>query len=61
MEGIETHTRVRVVAATLTQVKKQAHKHNIVSSQLNKCSNLKHNESNACLRSLDVLEYSMEA
>jgi hypothetical protein len=54
-EGIETHTRARVIAATPTQVKKRAHKHNAASSQLNKCSNIKHNDPDACLRSLGVL------
>jgi hypothetical protein len=38
-EGIETHARARVKAATHTQVKKRAHKHSATSSQLNKCSN----------------------
>jgi hypothetical protein len=58
-EGIETHARARVTAATRTQVKKRAHKHNAASSQLNKCSNLKHNDSDACLWSLGVLGCSM--
>jgi hypothetical protein len=60
-EGIETHGRARVTAATRTQVKKRAHKHNGASSQLNKCSNLKHNDLDVCLRSLGVLGCSMEA
>jgi hypothetical protein len=60
-EGIETHARARVTTVTRTQVKKRAHKHSAASSQLNKCSNLKHIDSDACLRSLDVLECSMEA
>ena len=60
-EGIETHTRTRVAATTRTQVKKRAHKNSAVSSQLNKCSNIKHNDSDACLRSLDILGCSMEA
>jgi hypothetical protein len=30
-EGIETHARARVTAATHTQVKKRAHKHNAAS------------------------------
>jgi hypothetical protein len=59
-ERIETHARARVTAATRTQVKKQAHKHSATSSQLNKCSNLKHNDLDACLRNLGVLECSME-
>jgi hypothetical protein len=60
-EGIETHARARVTAATRTQVKKRAHKHSATSSQLNQCSNLKHNDSDACLRSLGILGCSMEA
>jgi hypothetical protein len=60
-EGIETHTSTRVAATPRTQVKKRADKHSAASSQLNKCSNLKHNESDACLRSLGVLGCSMEA
>jgi hypothetical protein len=58
-EGIETHARARVVATTRTQVKERAHKHNTASSQLNKCSNLNHNDLNACLRSLGILGCSM--
>jgi hypothetical protein len=60
-EGIETHVRARVTAATHTQVKKQAHKDSAASSQLNKCSNLKHNDLDAFLQSLGVLGCSMEA
>jgi hypothetical protein len=60
-DGIETHTRARVAATTRTQVKKQAHKHSAASSQLNKCSNLEHDDPDACLRSLGVLGCSMEA
>jgi hypothetical protein len=60
-EGIETHVRARVAATTHTQVKKRAHKHSAASSQLNKCSNLKHNDPDACLRSLGVLRCSMKA
>jgi hypothetical protein len=60
-EGIETHARARVAAATRTQVKKRAHKHSAASSQLNKCSNLKHNDPDGCLRSLGVLGCSMDA
>jgi hypothetical protein len=60
-ERIETHARARVVATTRTQVKKRAHKHSVANSQLNKCSNLKHNDSDACLRSIGVLGCSMEA
>jgi hypothetical protein len=59
-EGIETHARARVVATLRTQVKNQVHKHSAASSQLNKCSNLKHNESDACLQSLGILGCSME-
>jgi hypothetical protein len=59
--GKETHARARVTATTRTQVKKRAHKHNAASLQLNKCSNLNHNDSDACLRSLGVLGCSMEA
>jgi hypothetical protein len=54
-EGIETHARGRVTTATRTQVKKRAQKHSASSSQLNKCSNLKHNDPDACLQSLGVL------
>jgi hypothetical protein len=60
-EGIETHARARVAAATRTQVKKRALKHSAASSQLNKCSNLKHNDPDGCLRSLGVLGCSMDA
>jgi hypothetical protein len=60
-EGIETHARARVTTATRTQVKKRAHKHIATSSQLNKCSNIKHNDPDACLRILGVLGCSMEA
>jgi hypothetical protein len=60
-EGIEKHARARVAATTCTQVKKRAHKHSATSSQHNKCSNLKHNESDACLQRLGVLGCSMEA
>jgi hypothetical protein len=60
-KGIETHARARVTAATRTQVKKQAHKYSAASLQLNKCSNLKHNDPDACLRSLGVLGCLMEA
>jgi hypothetical protein len=60
-EGIETHVRARVAAMTRTQVKKRARKHNAASSQLNKCSNLNHNDPDACLRSLGVLGCSIEA
>jgi hypothetical protein len=60
-EGIETHTRARVTAMTHTQVKKRAHKHSATSSQLNKCSNLNHNDPDAWLQSLGILGCSMEA
>jgi hypothetical protein len=60
-EGKETHARARVTTATRTEVKKQAHKHSAASSQLNKCSNLKHNDPYACLQSISVLGCSMEA
>jgi hypothetical protein len=60
-EGIETHASTRVVATQRTQVKKRAHNHGEARSQLNKCSNLKHNDLNACLWSLGVLGCSMEA
>jgi hypothetical protein len=60
-EAIETHASARVAATQRTQVKKQAHKHSVASSQLNKCSNLEHNESDVCLRSLGVLGCSIEA
>jgi hypothetical protein len=59
--GKETHAKARVAATTRTQVKKRAHKYNATSSQLNKCSNLNHNDPGACLRSLGVLGCSMEA
>jgi hypothetical protein len=51
-EEIETHARARVTATTCTQVKKRAHKHSAASSQLNKCSNLNHNDTDACLQSI---------
>jgi hypothetical protein len=60
-EGIETHARARVAATTRTQVNKRAHKHSAMNSQLNKCSNLKHNDLDACLRSLGILGCSMDA
>jgi hypothetical protein len=59
--GKETHARTRVTAMTRTQVKNRAHKYSAESSQLNKCSNLKGNDPDACLRSLGVLGCSMEA
>jgi hypothetical protein len=59
-EGVETYARARVTATTRTQVKKQAHKHSAGSSQLIKCSNLKHNYLDACLWSLGVFGCSME-
>jgi hypothetical protein len=60
-EGIETHAKARVTATTRTQVKKRAHKHSAASSQLNKCSNLNHNDPDACLQSVGILGCSMEA
>ena len=60
-EGIETHARARVTATTRTQVKKRAHNTAQQVHNSNKCSNLKHNESNVCLLSLGVLGCSMEA
>jgi hypothetical protein len=60
-EGIETHTKARVAATSRTQVKKRAHRNSATCSQLNKCSNLNHNDSDACLQSLGVLECSIEA
>jgi hypothetical protein len=59
--GKETHARARVAATTCTQVKKRAHKHSATSLQLNKCSNLNHNDPDACLQSIDILGYSKEA
>ena len=59
--GKETQARARVAAMTRTQVKNQAHNHSAASSQLNKCSNLKSNDPDACLRSLGILGCSMEA
>jgi hypothetical protein len=60
-ERIETHARAKVITTTHTQVKKRAHNttHQVHSS--NKCSNLKHNELNACLWSLDILRCSRGA
>jgi hypothetical protein len=51
-EGIETHTRTRVTATTRTQVKNGAHKTTQWSHNSKKCSNLKRNEPNTCLRSV---------
>ena len=59
--GKETHAKSRVAATTHTQVKRRAHKHSATSSQLNKCSNLNHNDPDACLRSLGTLGCSIEA
>jgi hypothetical protein len=60
-EGIETHARARVTAVTHTHKSRNEHtKHNAASSQLNECSNLKHDDLDACLRSLGVLGCSME-
>jgi hypothetical protein len=59
--GKETRVEARVAAMTRTQVKKRAHKHGAESLQLNKCSNLNHRYSDACLRSLSILGCSMEA
>jgi hypothetical protein len=61
MEGIQTHTRTRVTTTTRTQVKNWALKTTQRSQSSKKCSNLKHNEPNACLWSLGVLGCSMEA
>jgi hypothetical protein len=44
-----------------TQVKNRAHNVAQQSHNSEKCSNLKHNEPNACLRSLGVLGCSIEA
>jgi hypothetical protein len=60
-EGIETHARSRVTATTRTQVKKRPHNTTQQVHSSNKCSNLKHNESNACLQSLGVLGCSRDA
>jgi hypothetical protein len=60
-EGIETHARARVAATTRTQVKKRAQNTTQRVHSSNKCSNLKHNESYACLQSLGVLGCPMEA
>ena len=60
-EGIETHTRARVAATTRTQVKTPAQNIAQRVHSSNKCSNLKRNESDACLRSLGVLGCSMVA
>jgi hypothetical protein len=57
--GIETHTRARVATTTRTQVKKQAQNTAQRVHRSNKCSNLKENESDVCLGSLDVLGCSM--
>ena len=59
--GKETHTRARVTAMACTQVKKWAHKNSATSSQHDKCSNLSHDDPDACLLSLGVLGCSMEA
>jgi hypothetical protein len=59
--GIETHARARVAATTHAQVKKQAQNTAQRVHNSNKCSNLKVNESDACLWSLGVLGCSMEA
>jgi hypothetical protein len=59
--GKETHARTRITTITRTQVKRWAHKHSAGSSRLKKCSNLKHDDLNACLQSLCVLGCSMEA
>jgi hypothetical protein len=59
--GKEIHTQARIAAMTHIQVKKRAHKHGAGSLQLKKCSNLKHKDPDASLRSLGVLECSMEA
>jgi hypothetical protein len=52
--GKETHTRLES-QQTHTQVKTWAHKHDVGSLQLKRCSNLKHDDLIAWLRSLDVL------
>jgi hypothetical protein len=57
----EKETHARIAAITRTQVKTWAHRHDAGSLQLKKCSNLKHNDPIALLRSLGVLECSMEA
>jgi hypothetical protein len=59
--GIETHARARGTTMTRTQVKKRAQNTAQRVHNSNKCSSLKDNESDACLRSLGVLGCSMEA
>jgi hypothetical protein len=59
--GIETYAKARVATTTCTQVKKRAQNTTQRVHSSNKCSNLKHNELNACLRSLCVLECSRSA
>jgi hypothetical protein len=59
--GKETHARAKVAAMTHTQVKERALKNSATRSQHNKCSNLSHDDLDACLRSLSVLGCSMEA
>ena len=59
--GKETHARARVAATTRTQVKKQAQNTTQRVNSSNKCSNLSHNDPDACLRCLGVLGCSMEA
>jgi hypothetical protein len=59
--GKETHIRTRVAAMTRTQVKKRAHTHSAESLQLKKCSNLKYEDPDACMRGLCVVGCSMEA
>jgi hypothetical protein len=57
--GKETYARTRVAAMAHTQVKNRAHNHTAESSQLDKCSNLKGNDQDACLQSVGVLGCSM--
>jgi hypothetical protein len=55
-----THTRTKVAATTRTQVKKWAHDTMQRSYSSKKCSNLYHNEMNACLRSLGIAGCSID-
>jgi dienelactone hydrolase len=59
--GIATHTRARVAATTRTQDKNEHRKeaHRVYNSK--KCSNLYHNEPDACMRSIGIIGCSMGA
>jgi hypothetical protein len=57
----ETQTKLESRQSHAHKSRHEHTKHSAMSSQLDKCSNINHNDPNACLRSLCVLGCSMEA